>query len=623
MKKHLRFILAVIITTVCCLMSSFSEAQTFSERKLAIGNKENGTYVAHYNKQLSKSEKAAICSRLQNTAQSYTTEDASLGGGIIPDDVLVSIFNTTRNISDSLKLVSSLGDALMCHAVHAAKHHVKIMGVEIMAYPDIPVWLCGAIIYCFGFMFVLSVTFYVVDISFKLGFAIILLPIGIALWPFEKTKDKLPILISIFLKTAAIFAFLAITVSYTVAMLSQALGSEGMTPIYEAITKNDTDFIGETFAIGSGIFLILLAVLIYGMKLIGSTIPNYVDKFFPDKAFGSSSPMHHLATQAMDFAKKKAIAPAADFAKDVAATQLGKATEKTGQFLQGGYKNTINNIGRAVRNPRQVTEKMRLNLEYGKKIALANFQLGKQNRQDAKQNLRDERDQKKQSLDTHIDQLEQQRADEKQHQHEQRMQNDPAYRARMERRQERTDHINKIDQKLADIDKNMNSHLLDKNKAFDSIESFAEKLKNNPLARASDAVHAHKQQRFNQIDHGKFANKEGDGAVKRTFNAVMRGGQKAFASAVHGVAQVPLSVASNTTNLLINTASTVAQVGAAIPMSVSNGVVRAVYGAQKIVPNLQKAYYKPASLVKGAVNATGKVMEQTGQAMQDHRPEEK
>lgn len=434
---------------------------------LLICNAKAGTYVAKYNKMLSPSEKEAICQQLENAAKPPVTEHDGLGGGIIPDEVLINLYNATRSISNSISLVSSLGDSLMCHAVHTDKQRLPILGITLVEYPNIPVWICGAIIYFFGFMFLLSITFYVVDISFKLGFAIILMPIGVALWPFEKTKDKIVILISIFLKSAAILAFLSITVAYTVNMLSKALVN--LKDIFEAIGQNDTDYIQEAFSLDAGTFLLIVAALAYGMKLIGSTIPDYVNKFFPDKAFGGASPMHHLSTQAMDFAKKKVVAPVATYVGNVAETQVGKGVVAVGKFVRGDYhQDIVKNIGRAVRNPRQTLKKAQLavahgetkvvtgamkglnNLKYGAKIAASNLVAGKQNRQDLKEKLREERDEKnqyiddtvaanydnaKKSIDDTIAQREQDRADDKQRKHEEKMDNDPAYRERFLKKQ--------------------------------------------------------------------------------------------------------------------------------------------------------------------------------------------
>lgn len=376
------------------------------------------------------SEKYATCERLKNSPVKPFSEAGTSGGGVIPDEVLTSIFNTTKSISDSVMLISILGDTLMCHASHAAKNQVTICGIKLFDYPDISIWLCGAIIYFFGFMLVISICFYVVDISFKLGFAIILLPVGIALWPFAWTKDKLVALISIFLKSAAIFAFLAVTVAFTLGMLSVSLG--GLRNVFDAIQANNTDLIAETFTLDASTALLVLTSLAYGMKLIGTSVNEYANKFFPDKAFGGASPMHHLSTQAMDFAKQKVVQPVASLAHDIAKTQAGKLTEGAGNLLQGKYhqqiksglQSGIRNIGVAIRNPKEIGEKLGVKaaqkitaglgkagntLKYGAHMAAASVLIGgKQNRADLREQLRKERDLKNQNIDARTQQAYQQ-----------------------------------------------------------------------------------------------------------------------------------------------------------------------------------------------------------------------
>lgn len=338
--------------------------------------------AASYNKQLNKSERDSLCSQLKSQAASVSTQGASsLGGGIIPDHVLTSIYETTRKINDKTALMLTMGHSLTCHAVHAGKNSVGCCGIELFDYPDFSVWLCGGIIYIVGFMMTMSITFYVVDIAFKLGFAIIMLPIGIALWPFPITKDKLTTLISIIIKSAGIFAFLAITVSYALNMVDTATSMNltddvppiavqaikqkassqgldwdklgGMEKLFFMINNNMTDAIAENFTLFSLYFLVLMFAMVYGFKLIGSTIEDYVDKFFPDKAFGKAAPMHGSMTQAVDFAKKNTVDKAASWAGDVATATTGRLMKGTGKLMTGKYNDSIKHYWK---NPGDITK---------------------------------------------------------------------------------------------------------------------------------------------------------------------------------------------------------------------------------------------------------------------------
>ena len=292
-----------------------------------------------YTQTLSRQEREAICDEIRSATFKQAEELKSAGGGIIPDSVMQSLYKTTQNISDTTSMVLVIGLALMCHATRTMRIHVTIGGIEITTFPHIPVWLCGLVVYFMGFMITLSIVFYLVDIAFKLGFAIILLPIGIALWPFPPTKNKLSMLISVFLKNAAIFIFLALTVSYTLNLLITAMGD--LATVLENVDFEENDSLAENFSFSGSIFLLIIFALAYGMKLIGSAVADYADKFFPDNAFGkgqSASPIHGSMTQSVDFAKKKIVAPVASFAHDVTETQFGRATVAVGKKVAGDGK---------------------------------------------------------------------------------------------------------------------------------------------------------------------------------------------------------------------------------------------------------------------------------------------
>lgn len=299
----------------------------------------SAAHAAEYGRKLSKAERQQLCDEIRTSTINSPERVKSVGGGIIPDSVLLSIFNTTKNISDASSFVLVLGHALTCHAVGPGSKQAKVLGVTLFRVPNISVWLCGAIIYFFGFMLTLSITFYLVDIAFKLGFAIIMLPIGVALWPFPATKDKLSALISIMLKSAAIFVFLALAVSYALNLIAESGG--GLEDVFADIDNDRTDNVSENFSLASSHFLIVLFALLYSMKLVGSAVADYVDKFFPDQAFGKAAPIHGSMTQGMDFANKKAIQPAAMWAGDVAKTQMGRATVGAGKLLSGEYNQQI------------------------------------------------------------------------------------------------------------------------------------------------------------------------------------------------------------------------------------------------------------------------------------------
>lgn len=292
------------------------------------------------------------------------------GAGIIPEKVLTNISQNIKDMTDATSDIMALGSAIMCASTKYQKK-VEVLTFTLFSYPRIPEWICGAIIYFFGFMITMSVTFYLADVAFKLGFAVMMLPVGIGLWPFSPTKDKLAKIISIILKNAGIFVFLSLTISFALALLDSALAdnatstsggtitvasstagasdgdtqniqSDNMSSIFKSIAQgNNIESVFKLFTLISMNFLLIIFALAYGMQLIGNAIPDYVDKFFPDGVFGSASPIHGSMTQAVDFAKQKAVAPVASFAGDVVRTQTGNLMKGTGKLISGKYNKQI------------------------------------------------------------------------------------------------------------------------------------------------------------------------------------------------------------------------------------------------------------------------------------------
>lgn len=296
-----------------------------------------------YTVKLSQSERESRCAAIKGSSINVPGDAHSISGrGIIPDAVLQGIYKTTYDISNTVARIMVLGQALTCHAVYAAKNKVTILGITLYSYPNILMWFCGAFIYFMGFMLTLSVTFYLVDIGFKLGFAVIALPIGVALYPFSWTKDKLAKIISIMLNSAAIFAFLSICVSYVYQLVSSALN--GTDELFQQISENKVEKVAEKISFTSDTYILCLIALIYSLKLVGSAVKDYADKFFSDRLFGGASPIHGSLTQAMDFAKKKTLDPVVSYAKDVAKTQAGKV-------MSGQYNNKMKKIGHYIANP--------------------------------------------------------------------------------------------------------------------------------------------------------------------------------------------------------------------------------------------------------------------------------
>ncbi len=253
---------------------------------------------------------------------------------IVDKSTMDKILKLSESVSNEVAMNLIIGNALTCFSIRKGIHFTMFIDIHI---PDIWLWLVGAAIWCAGFMFVLSVCYYLIDIPFKIGFAIIALPVVIGLWPFKITSGKLKDVVMVAFNAAGTFLFLALSSSYAMRLISQSfskVGSfvddsgntvTGTDALLYAISKDNVDAVDTVFSFTGGSFLIIMFCYIYGIKMISHITNKFPSKFFGEGiTAGAGSPLHHMATAATMWASKKAAAPF-KMAGDIVAHQAGKA----------------------------------------------------------------------------------------------------------------------------------------------------------------------------------------------------------------------------------------------------------------------------------------------------------
>lgn len=254
-----------------------------------------------------------------------TTNFPYTGTEIISTSVINKIMALTQGIDKTVSTNLVIGHALTCHSFNAGALTYTGPLSDVMVtiiIPDIWIWLCGAAIWFCGFMLTLGVGYYLLDVCFKIGFCIIALPIVIGLWPFGPTSSKFNSCMSIVFRSAGLFVFLALTVSYALSLISASLGD--LTTFYAKIKAGDAEWVSNTFSISGSSFILIMFAYVYGIKMVGATVSDYVGKFFGDSVFGGASPMHMKATQITAMAKSK-VTQAASFAGGVVTHQATRA----------------------------------------------------------------------------------------------------------------------------------------------------------------------------------------------------------------------------------------------------------------------------------------------------------
>lgn len=290
--------------------------------------------------------------------------------GLFDNSILEGMSKFMHATYHALGRVLMIGHALMCYAINV--DYTCVFVCALAKIPNLSFLIAGAVIYVVGVLMSLSVGMYFVDISFKIGFAVLFMPVSIALWPFPPTKNKFSENLNIIIRNGMLFMMVAVGVAFAVTLISEGLMEGGEEAFRDAINEQKTETLSEQFSLTSLHILVVGFSLIFGLKILESSVNNYLNAFFSDPAFGRSSPMHHLGTQAVGLVTQNAVKPALSFAKDVATHQTGRAIAGVGKgisklsYAEGrqeiaanignkvqGMKRTFNSAANKALHPRQ------------------------------------------------------------------------------------------------------------------------------------------------------------------------------------------------------------------------------------------------------------------------------
>ena len=266
------------------------------------------------------------CEEAKTEADSLTTTPPNL----FNTNILAEMSSMLRTIHVSLGRLYVMGQGLMCFATHKNKIDLKVFKMV-----NIPYWLTGLAIYLAAFFITVSIGLYFVDVAFKIGFALLMLPISLALWPFEPTRGKLSENFSIIIRNSMLFVLVSIGISFALTLIQGGI-EHGLNEadFAQALDDSSVTYIAKQFALSGVNTLIILFCLIYAYLLIQSSIKDYLNRIFPDNVFGGQSPMHELGVQAFGNAATHTVLPLAAFGSDVVRATVGGGLVKAGEGLK-------------------------------------------------------------------------------------------------------------------------------------------------------------------------------------------------------------------------------------------------------------------------------------------------
>jgi len=265
-----------------------------------------------------------------------------VSAGLIDQRVFDKIMTLSKRADSAVSLNLVVANALTCHAGHAgaiqiAKDITDLVGLEFY-FPNFWLWICGAAMWVMGLMLVIGINFYLLDISFKIGFGLLALPITLALWPFDKFQNKFTECFKIIVNAAGTFLFLGITVGVSLVLINAGLG--GTDDLLNAIASDNKEYVAQQFSFAGARVFIVAFVFLYSHKLISATVSKMTNKFF-GAVTGNINHMHGMAAGTADYLGKKA--------KEAVGGKLGNVAGKVGKGIDKAVSGVVNGAASAMR----------------------------------------------------------------------------------------------------------------------------------------------------------------------------------------------------------------------------------------------------------------------------------
>lgn len=265
------------------------------------------------------------------------------------DDILMNMKSMMVKINQSLGALSMLGQGLRCYSWDIAPLEINSGAIRILR---MNFYIPGMFIGLTAFFLSMAIGMYFIDISFKLGFAVVFLPLSLSLWPFPPTKDKFIENISIVIRNAMLFACISIGVSYAIILISEGILSGGWKDFWlivddrlqmagesQEYNQNMQKFT-ESFSIDTTKVLIIIFCLFFAFKIVSSSVTAYLNRFFGEGALGAAeNAMHHMGTQAMGTISNVTVGKAGRLVRDIAINQAGRGIVAIGNKVT---KNMVN-----------------------------------------------------------------------------------------------------------------------------------------------------------------------------------------------------------------------------------------------------------------------------------------
>lgn len=256
-------------------------------------------------------------------------------GGEAMNNLSNKITSLAKTIHTASSKMLKFANMLYCNSLHgkAADWSIEIPALnwsKSWRVISFSLWFSAVILIFIGFLITVGASFYMFDIAFNLSITIILLPLGIALWPFGWTKAKLKNIINNIVYYTGLFIFLPLGITIANKLVSTVVADVfgGEQALIDAFMNDQADVIEDNLSLFTLSFLQVLISYCVAFKIIPLMATEFCGHFFGGALAGN--PISQKITQMIAKVHRKTTKPLAKYGKDVAKHQAGNTLKKMG-----------------------------------------------------------------------------------------------------------------------------------------------------------------------------------------------------------------------------------------------------------------------------------------------------
>ena len=256
-----------------------------------------------------------------------------------------TVLSTVRCFGVAASTLPAIGRGLTCYAWDAGH----------LGFPHLGMWLSGVLMYVFGLMIWLAISFYMIDCTVQIGMLSGLVPLLIACWPFKFTEAYAFKGCKMLMNSFFSYVMMGVILLLGTMITTHAATGDGsnIEQIVAAINDNDIKALKKMCSLDAFQILILASCCIFAMKLIGQ-VNNLADQFSKGSGSSIGNKMGGMAMSAATSAGKKAFNTAGRIAGSTvkhtaAATGVTAALNKGGDAIKGGWQKGWAKMGQAAK----------------------------------------------------------------------------------------------------------------------------------------------------------------------------------------------------------------------------------------------------------------------------------